>query len=283
MKFPSVFFRLTLFLFSVFCISQNTVNYNQVSFNSCEVIEASLYDKSFTLYISEKDMQEAKAQDGTRMPESNVLSIAVEFLKGCPFPIEPKDSVMVGYSLMQQNKDEMDFERKQLNNVNVEKASEDGKRLNEKGKDVGTQAKIISQQLMEGKITAQEAEAKLEALLNPLVEAVEDTESIQYNSTQLPKKNTFDILFMDTRAYTRSLMFSGTIYIKKFNETEFEAVFQGNQFTECMENRPSISQEERQTCAAVPSYFMTEMKVLSNEPTKASVSVKLKSFTDYRE
>ena len=78
-------------------------------------------------------------------------------------------------------------------------------------------------------------------------------------------------------------MFSGTIYIKKFNETEFEAVFQGNQFTECMENRPSISQEERQTCAAVPSYFMTEMKVLSNEPTKASVSVKLKSFTDYRE
>jgi len=268
-----------------FLSAQNIIKVDSEIFGNCEVIEAQVSDKSLIVNISEYNMTDFNFENLPNLDQQAlVLSIEVANIRGLSFPISPTDNFKVSLSGLQSRLAENKFQIDQVNNqkINAAKLKEEAEGLNSEKKSVEEQSREISQQLMDGKITPDEAAKRIEALSSGLLAKVENSEELNNETQEFDEKTSYTISFYNLEALEHTRLVDGVLNIKVFNEKEFIAEFKGRSVTECLERRSTSSLEEKEKCGSVNSTLLPDTKVLREQQIQGSVNITIKRFEDNR-
>lgn len=262
--------------------SQNNIQYNGLPFGNCEVLEAQVSEEKIMINISEINLNNGLEQDGMQTPPCKLINLEVTFPKGTPFPITPKDSVAITYTLLQQGFDEYAFNENQLNSIDTNTLNAEGKNLKAKGKSMEEKARAISEKLMNGQITPQEAEKQLMALTNPMLNEIDESAIANLEMDEFDEKTNFSLVFMDTAQQMESQVYSGILRINTFNNTVFDATLEGVEITQCFERRIASAAEARDICKQKQSAYLPDTKVLSEGNVKSTIRFSIEEFIDNR-
>ncbi|WP_299364985.1 hypothetical protein [Winogradskyella sp.] len=278
---------LVVILFTKVGIAQNQVNANGTSFNSnLEVVKAQISKEKLSLVLYEVDKSDPKYQTDncTDCPDGKSLILDVDFKRGFKFPIEETDSVYVRVSNLQESLAEYKFASQEIDEYESSRDRAEEAQLKSNAEVIKAKSMAISKQLQEGKITPDEAQKQLMALMEPQFEALENSAAMKNleNIDEYQERSTYSINFYNNETLTDTETFSGYLYIKTFNETTFIAEYRGELIEECVEKRAASSIEAEQKCKSTLSQYLPDAEVLSEGPGAILINVKIKTFLNNR-
>ncbi len=268
--------------------AQQKVSVNGISFNSkLEIAEAQISKEKVALALYEIDKTDPKYQTDncTNCKDGKSLILEVDFKRGFKFPIEETDSVYVRFSLLQESLSEHQFVSGELSELERSRNKAEEAKLKSNAEIIKEKSKVISKQLEEGKISPQEAQKKLMALMEPQMNDVMNSQlmkNIENIDEYDDSRAVYSMHFYNNEALTDTETYSGYLYIKVFNETKFVAEYRGELIEQCVEKRAASSIEEEQKCKSKPSKYLPGAGVLSEGSGSIFIDVDIKTFLNNR-
>ncbi|WP_299523292.1 hypothetical protein [Winogradskyella sp.] len=276
---------ICLSLISLYAQQQVIANGNVFS-TDLEVVEAQISNETISLAIHEIDKRDPKFQTDncTNCPDGKSLILDVDFKRGFKFPIEETDSVYLRVSNLQEGLAEYEFNSNELSQYENARDKAEEVKLKNNAEAIKEKGALIAKQLQEGKISPQEAEKQLMALMEPQLSALDNSTTMKNidNIDEYKERSVYSIYFYNDKTLTDTNTFSGYLYIKRFNETEFVAEYRGDVIEECVEKRAASSQEEEQKCKSKNSQYLPDGKVLNEGSGTILIKVNIKTFLNNR-
>ena len=268
-------------------LGQQNVTANGNRFNSnLEVVEAQISDESIMIIVNEIDKSDPKYQTDncTNCRDGKSLILDVSFKRGFKFPIEETDSVYLRVSNLQESLAEYNFNSRELDQYESSRNKNEEAQLKNNAEAIKEKGTLIAKQLQEGKITPQEAEKQLMALMEPQFKALENSTAMKNidNIDEYEERSVYSINFYNDETLTETNAFSGYLYIKRFNQKEFVAEFRGETIEECVEKRSASSKEEEDKCKSKMSNFLPDANVLKEGPGRIDINISIKEFLNNR-
>jgi hypothetical protein len=294
----ATFIFLVCFLFVQQVWSQQTVRYGEKTFGDCETIEALIgtYGETFTIYIAEHELRPGYGGKYERsggsiaggdfienMPKGYDIGIEVFFANGVKFPIRPEDEMEIDLSRIVNGLGDHNQLSDQIDKVDKGAMESEAKALTTKKLSAEEQARLIAEQLQQGKITPDEAMKKMEAIQNEMLAAVDNSGLANVSFEEPEERSNYSIQFMDTKEQILARPLTGKLRIIRFDENVFEASFTGQHHVKCRERRAAVSPEEEAKCGSLKSKILPDTKVLEEGAVNFSINVNLKKFEDFRE
>lgn len=269
---------LSTFLVSFVFISslkaQQLISYDQNTFDECVIRDASVADKTISIRIYEKDIDHYSGD----APEGLGLLISVEFSDKIKFPITASDHVVIDMTRLQVNQQENQSLNSQVLKMDQEGLKKEAQSLQQEKKSVEELAREISQQMMEGKISPEDAANKIEALSSGMLNQIASSDAINAEVKEMAESNHCSITFYDTIKLEEANMYSGELRILQFNEKVFEAQFRGEFYTECLEKRMASSSSNEKQCKGQESKSLPGLKVLKEGTSSGIVKFNILEF-----
>ncbi|MDC7996687.1 hypothetical protein [Gilvibacter sediminis] len=276
---------LLLVIMTGTALGQNTVRVNSSSFKpNLEVAQAQISDQTLMLTLMEIDKYDSKfLQDNCdECPDGKDLLLEVDFQRGFKFPITEKDSVYVRVSLLQEALAENEFNEGQIEDYKRNRNQGEEAALASNADLIKKKGMEISQQLMAGTITPEEAEKQLLALTEGYTEALDNSTIGSMETEEYKERSNYSIVFYNDETMTDHQMFSGYLYIKRFDNERFVAEFQGDGIEQCVEKRAARSAEDEEICGQTESQFLPDAKVLSEGASSIFIDVAIKELLNNR-
>lgn len=275
-------------LITTLTFSQQNVTINSSTFKTnLEIAEAQISKETMMLKLYEIDKFNPKYEmdNCTECPDGKSLGMDIDFKRGFKFPIEEKDSVFVRYTYMQQGLAEQNFNERELVNFEQSRNKTEEKQLQMDAETIKAKSAEISKQMMAGKISPEEAQKQMMALVEPRLKALDNSDTFKNidnigeydDSTPI-----FSINFYNNVTLTETEAFSGYLWIKEFNEDRFVAVFRGEYIERCVEKRAAKSLEEEKKCSAKKSQYLPETGVLNEGSGGMTININIKEFLNNR-
>lgn len=253
-------------------------------FNSnLEVVQAQISKETISLVLDEVDKSDPKYQTDncTDCKDGKSLILDIDFKRGFKFPIEETDSVYVNLSNLQESLAEYQFASAEIRKYENSRNRLEENQLKSNAELIKEKSQAISKQLQEGKISPDEAQKQLMALMQPQMDALENSTAIKnINNIDEFEENRaiYSMHFYNDETLTEAETYSGYLYIKEFNKERFVAEYRGEVIEQCVEKRAASSTEEEQKCKSKPSQFLPETGVLSEGSGTIIINVVIKEF-----
>lgn len=249
-----------------------------------EVVEAQISNEKLFIKLSEidKDNPNLQKDNCTECPDGKILLLEVDFKRGFKFPIKETDSVYIRFSNLQESMAENNYANNQVESYENSRNKNEEQRLKTDADATKKKGMEISKKLMEGKITPQEAEKQMMALMQPYQEDLDNSTLANQNFDEYASKPNYSIYFYNDEVLTTSEAFSGYLYIKEFNKERFVAEYRGETIEQCVEKRVASSKEEEQKCKSITSQYLPDFKLLSEGSGSIFINVNIKEFLNNR-
>ena len=267
-------------------IAQQYLQLSNMSFNqNPEILEAQISEETILLRVLEIDSRKydniPNLSDCTNCPHGNVLILEVDLQEKFTFPIGPNDPISLSWTYAQEGMAEYEHNIKQAeyfaSRINAEKEQE----IKQKNASITAQTQKISQQLKEGKISPQEAEKKIYALLKSQEEQVFSLPQMDFpEGEEIEEKANFTLHLVNEDEQTTSEITTGTLRIISFDSERIKLHLEGKLTTECTDNK-QVSDESGK-CSQVLSTFYPNRYVLKEENISLSLDLRLKEFLNNR-
>jgi hypothetical protein len=222
------------------------------------------------------------------MPENMAFILDVNFAKNYKFPIKPKDSVILSFTIIE------DEARKKahLQKLGKKKEAIDRKAVDPKSSEarlanITGQMKKLADQFKNKQITITEFQSKSESLMKQMenitqqVEKVDDKINPFLGEKELKDKTFYSLIFLDIPKTKEHIQSKGYIYIKSFTKTEFIAEFKGLQEGHCYDDAAETAKRKGMDCYGVTSSVLGN-DILEESTLTGSVKLKIRDFKDER-
>lgn len=278
---------LHLFILTIGCFvnaQQNVIINNSTFKQNLEVVEAQISKEKLMINLSEIDKDNPNLQNDncTECPDGKILLLEVDFKSGFKFPIKETDSVYIRFSKLQENMAEKEHTNTQLESYENSRNKSEEERLKTDAEAIKKKGNEITKKMIDGKITPDEAQKQMMALMQPYQEDLDNSTLANQNFDEYASKPNYSIYFYNDEVLTTSEAFSGYLYIKEFNKERFVAEYRGEAIEQCVEKRAASSKEEEQKCKSITSQYLTDFKLLSEGSGSIFINVNIKEFLNNR-
>lgn len=283
------FLKIAVYLFisASGCLmnAQQNVVANGIAFKpNLEVVEAQISKEKLLINLSEidKDNPQLQKDSCTDCPDGKLLLIEIDFKREFKFPIKETDSVYIRFSKLQDNLAENNHANNQVESYESSRNRSEEERLAIDAEAVKKKGMEISKKMMEGKISPEEAEKQIMALVQPYQEDLDNATYANQDFEEYVSKPTYYIYFYNDEELTTLEAFSGYLYIKEFNKERLVVEYRGEAIEQCVAKRAASSKEQAEKCKATTSQFLPGFKLLREGASSVTIDVKIKEFINNR-
>jgi hypothetical protein len=253
------------------------------TFSSSEVRELQISSEKILIRLFEVDMDQPGAAgiDGELLKTLGLI-VKIEFPDGVKFPIVPQDSLICTYTYAQLGKEEYVQANENLESMDVDRMKSEGQSMASEKQSLEQAAKAISEKLMNGEISPDEAAKQMEALSAGMLDQIDNSYVSNMEFEETERKYNFDVAFYNTYDLVESRGLTGRVYLRKCNENEVDLDLSGVFLTTCFDGRFLSSEEAKEECTAVESSFYPGRKALREGEIRGSIRFDVRTFLDNR-
>lgn len=258
--------------------AQNTIQHSSTTFiSNPEEITAAISHEKIIISISEKDVRDYKGHEDNcdNCLTGNQLGLEIDFTRPFKFPITEEDSVFVYYSTIQQNLAEYEFQQKQIAQMNAQQNETEKQTLNNSAQSIEAKSMEIAQLMQTGQISPEEAQKRILALTEPLLEDVDNSSSVNVQNEEFVFKPNFTLLIHNEQSKTETEAFSGYVHIQYFDKERFVATFKGIEIESC-------TTVDKKECANIESQYLPDKKVIREGQGSLMLDLNIKEFNNDR-